>query len=220
MKPLSSLALSSVAAGALAACAAPRMLMTPLRWNPSDDMGELKVVKAEYSNGWGGTVQMTGPDMSDQVADAFAGQRLQIMPFTDARTIKNAIGQNLQDGAPRPVMTPDDVAAYVTRHVADVIRACRVQVVPTEGTRTLQGEVTEFFVREDNSYKASVMLRVTLTEASGQTIWTGSVHGEQNKWGKSFSADNYNEDLSDSLVRAVHQLLLDPAFLAAAHRGR
>lgn len=205
-------------AAALAGCASPMMLSTPLAWRPGDDPSDLRPVTAEFANGWGGTVQATGPDMSGQVYSAFEGQSLLVTPFTDARVDRSAIGANQEKNPPRPVTTPDDVAAFVTAHVVDVLRASRVPVVSVEGTRVLKGAIVEYFVREENRYNGTVMLDLTLTDASGGTLWHGTVHGAQSKWGRSFSADNYNENLSDALVRAVHQLLMDPAFLAAVHK--
>ena len=203
---------------AFAGCASPKLLATPLNWNPSDDLNDLHVIVGEYHNGWGGTMEATGADMSGQVADAFAGQQLQVMPLTDARTNKD-IGQNLQKDAPRPVTTPDNVADFVTAHVGDVLKACRVPVATAGGTRILKGELNEYFVKEDSRYDGSVVIRFTLTDAQGHELWSGTEHGEQNKFGRSFEADNYNENLSDATVRAVHALLMDKAFLAAVHKG-
>lgn len=212
--------LSLAAAVALAGCAPTKtMISTPLTWNPSDDVAGLHAVTATISNGWGGTLEETGPDLTGQVVDAFLGQKLQVLPFTDARAHKDAIGQNLQNSQPRPVTTTDNVADFVTAHVTTVLKACHAPVVTGGATRLLKGEVAEYFVKEDNQYDGNVLLHFTLTDAAGSQLWSGSVLGHESEHGRSFSADDYNQDLSDSLIRAVHKLLMDPAFLLAVHKG-
>jgi hypothetical protein len=206
---------------ALAACGGAKMISTPLHWSPTDDLNDLHQVTGQTNTGFlGATVDVTGPDMSGQVMDAFSGQSVQIMPLADTRTQKDAIGSNVEKSDPRPVTTKDDVALFVTEHVGDVLKACHVNVVSGGGSRVLKGEVLEYFTKEDNRYNASATLKFTLTDAGGKEIWSGLVVGKQNKFGHSFSADNYNECLSDALVRAVHQLLTNQAFLTAVHKGK
>ena len=222
MRKRLSLTIATLAAAAsLGACRGHASLInTPLTWNPSDDIGDLHQVLGEvhYAYGWGTTAQATGPDMSGQVADAFAGQQLQLMPLVDNRTVKD-IGSNTQDAPPRPVMTQDNVADFVTTHISEILKACRVPVVNSGGSRILKGELNEFFVHEDNKYAGSTIIHFVLTDAAGHEIWSGTIRGSQDKWGRSFEAENYTENLSDATVRAVHQLLMDPGFLAAAHKG-
>ena len=46
-------------------------------------------------------------------------------------------------------------------------------------------------------------------------MWTGITRGTSTRFGRSYSAENYYEALSDSLVDAVHNLMGSAAFHSA-----
>ncbi|MHB8419063.1 MAG: SH2 domain-containing protein [Myxococcales bacterium] len=181
-------------ATALGCAHSPSSLALTLTWSPSSDPGDVPSTSME----------------------AFVGQTLQILPFTDARTVKE-IGANHEESAPRPVITPDDVAAYLTSRAAIVLQASHVNVVPAGGTRLLQGAVNQFFVKEDNTYNGTVVMTFTLTNAQGKTLWQGVATGHSKRFGHSFDPGNYNECLSEATIEVFHDLLKNPDFLAAAH---
>ena len=109
------------------------------------------------------------------------------------------------------------MSLYISMHTEDVLRAAQIAVVPGGASRILSGEVVQFFVTEDNRYNATVTLNLTLTDNAGKVLWQGPAVGQQNKFGHSFDASNYNEALSDAIVRAFHALLMNDQFLAAVH---
>jgi hypothetical protein len=203
----------------LAACGGSQsMINTPLNWKPSDDPSDFHTVSAEIKNSWGMTgATISGPDNLPKIMAAFTGQKVQVMPFVDNRQVKDSIGANKENSTPRPVTTPDDVARFVSMHAEDVLRAAQIAVVPGGASRILSGELVQFFVTEDNRYNATVTLNLTLTDSAGKVLWQGPAVGQQNKFGHSFDASNYNEALSDAVVRALHTLLINDQFLAAVH---
>jgi hypothetical protein len=147
--------------------------------------------------------------------DAFDGVKLQLLPFVDKRKEKD-VGANVEEHFPRAVATTDDVAAFVTAHFGDVLQSAHVNVVDSDSNCTLKGEVRTFFVQEDNTYKGSVFLGLTLSDSHGREIWQGTANGRSKRFGHSLSAENYSETLSDALVDAVADLLKSPSFQKAA----
>jgi hypothetical protein len=158
-------------------------------------------------------------DGSSSTLDAFLNQKLQLLPFTDSRSQAD-IGENDEQTMPRPVTTPDDIPGYLTQHLGQALQGAHVNVVPTGGTRTLQGTLNQFFVKEDNMYNGTVILTFTLNDAQGKQLWQGVATGHSKRFGHSFSADNYNDTLSEATMEAVRDLLKNPSFLAAVHSGK
>ncbi len=159
-------------------------------------------------------------DVSSAVADAFLNQRVVIAPFGDVRQVRE-IGKNIEHSDhPLPVTTPDDVAKFVGDHVGSVLQSCRVTVVPSGGTRTLRGDVVEFFTQEENTYQSTVTIRFSLMDAAGKELFLGTGTGHAKRFGHSLDPENYSETLSEGVAEAVRDLLKNPAFLSAVHTGK
>lgn len=203
------LVLMCLAAIATSASAAEEHVLS-LVWKPTSDVNDLPSVFSPER--WTHDYAKDPPS-----SDAFEGLRVQVLPFIDARTEKT-IGSNTEEHWPRPITTKDDVAAFVSSHLGEVLQAAHVNVVASGATRLLRGEVRTFFVDEDNTYRGTVILQLTLTDAQGHELWQGPATGHSKRFGHSLSEENYNETFSDSLVDAVTDLLKNHAFLRAAAR--
>jgi hypothetical protein len=143
---------------------------------------------------------------------------LQVDRLADNRENRGFIGQSGEKQPPRKVTTPDDVSAFVTDHMKSLIARAGINVVDSGGTATLKGEIKQFFVDENETYKGDVVLRLTLTNPSGKVLWTGTTGGSANRFGRSYKAENYYETLSDALIDATYHLLQDPGFRKALAR--
>ena len=153
----------------------------PLEWRPTS---HLRL----------GTTQMTTSSVT-------------IATFTDGRDNKDAIGENREEDEPRPVTTTDDVGAFVGVHIRQLFDEAGIKTVDSNGSVTVKGEVTKFFVREGNTYKSEVALQLTVTDPEGKTLWKGLASGEATRFGRSYKAENYYEVLSDALVNTVSSML-------------
>lgn len=175
---------------AYSAPAKPKLLEhIPLVWRPTSDLRL-------------GTTQMTA-------ATVTIGQ------FTDARGNPQLIGENREDEMPKPVTTPDDVGAFVTKHLRELFSQAGVKTLDAKGSVTIQGEVTKFFVREEATYKSEVELHLSVVDSNGKTLWKGLASGDATRFGRSYRAENYYEVLSDALVNTVSSLLQSPEFQRA-----
>src|ERR1700761_3186308 len=87
-------ALLVAAAGSVALAAPKPLINEPLLWKPTSDirLGQLQKTTAS----------------------------IQFEPFKDVRDKPDAIGENREDKAPKPVTTKDDVGAFVSTHVREL----------------------------------------------------------------------------------------------------
>jgi hypothetical protein len=140
---------------------------------------------------------------------------IQFEIFQDARENRLAIGENDEDAQPKPVMTSDDVGAFVGTHMRELFQHAGLKTVDSEGAVTIKGEVRQFFVRETNTYQAQVAVRLTVVSRDGRTLWSGLASGDASRFGRSYKLDNYYEGLSDAIVNTVSSMLQSAQFQAA-----
>jgi hypothetical protein len=163
---------------------------SPLVWKPTTNIASV------------GSVDLTG----------LANTKLQVANVVDGRQNRALLGQNKEKSTPRIITTPDDVPAFVTGHMKEIISATGITVADSAPTRILKTELKQFYVEETDTYKGDVRMVVTLTDASGKSLWNGTTGGSATRFGRSYKAENYYETLSDSLIEAVFNLVRNPGF--------
>lgn len=146
---------------------------------------------------------------------AFSQQSITIAPFQDRRPNPELIGENRESKTPLVVTTSDNVAAFVTRKIADLLAQSGLDVVDSGGGLVMRGEVISFFVTETNTYVGDVRVRLSVRAPRDRVVWQGIVGGTADHFGRSYRDENYYETLSDSLVHLVENLLRDPDFRKA-----
>jgi hypothetical protein len=177
----------------LSGCATGRLENVPLVWKPTSGLGA------------GGHIDL---------ADVRAA-KVKVAPMTDSRQTPKLIGENREETTPRTVTTRDNVAAFVTARFKILLGNAGLDVVDSGETATIKGEVKQFFVAETSTYEAQVRFLITVTDPSGNPRWSGVIDGNARRFGRSYSAENYYEVLSDAVVTAVASLLADEGFLKA-----
>lgn len=175
---------------ALGACAAqPPLQGVALKWTPSAD-ANLGVVQS-------------------------SAHRFSFEHFKDARQQPELIAENREKATPRTVTTKDDVGVFVTTHMRRIFDRGGLTTVDSGGDVVVSGEIRQFFVEERDTYKANVVMHLTLRNSAGATLWEGDVSGAASTFGRSYSMENYNQVLSDSLIDATATLLKDHDFRSA-----
>lgn len=164
----------------------------PLVWKPTTNLVP------------SGTIDLTGRKTA----------RLRI-EVTDNRADAGLIGRNSEKLPPRRVTTPDNVAAFVGEHMKQIIAGTSVAEIDDASRVILKVEIQQFLVEETEIYNGDVRLKVTLVNGNDSPLWTGITGGTSIRFGRSFSAENYYETLSDSLIDAVHHLIQSTTFRAA-----
>ena len=168
------------------------------------------------------TLRVTAPLASTMppVPEVSPNLKLYVAQVQDTRAEKSKIGENREDqklGA-RPVTArATDPAQFVREVLTRQLPTVGVHTIgaPTGANRILSVKLRQFYVIETDTYKATVDCEVNVADNSGQALFNGGVTGENNTFGRSFSAENYQQVLSDATVQALRNLLKDQAFLAA-----
>ncbi|MGH8217759.1 MAG: hypothetical protein ACREUT_04215 [Steroidobacteraceae bacterium] len=175
---------------ALVACAArPPLKNVSLQWTPSAD--------ASF-----GAVQASDHKFS-------------FTAFRDVRQRPELIAENREKATPRLVTTKDDVGVFVATHMRQIFDRAGLTTLDSGGDLVITGDVRRFFVEETNTYKASVVLRIAVRTTTGRVLWEGNVSGAASTFGRSYSMENYDQVLSDSIVNATVTLFNDQSFRSA-----
>jgi hypothetical protein len=170
----------------------------PLKWSPTDTLAEL------------GPVDVSG---------ALLTTKVHFDTFVDTRQSQQTIAENREKAANiRAVTTATNVASFVTEHLRDTLHAAGLNTVDGVGDVTVSGEIREFFVTETSLYRGNLSLLITVRSNEGKEIWSGVVLGGAERFGRSYRADNYCETISDMVLRATYNLLVNQGFHAALQK--
>jgi len=164
--------------------AADKLENIALEWSPTEPISERR------------PIDLTGLE----------GVKLQVETFTDARDDPTSIGRSLNKAPLRKVTTRSNVPRFVTYEVKVLLSDLGLDVVDTGGTVIMTGEIKQFFAEDDTRYKATVELRITLSDPAGKALWVVDTTGTSSRFGIAYKAANYYEVLSDALIGAVHEL--------------
>ena len=164
----------------------------PLKWTPTSSLTEM------------GPLNLSASDLA---------ARIHVDTLVDARQNPTLIGQNTEKAdKPLSVSTSSDVPAFVTEHLKDTLRAGGLTVVDDGGDLILSGEIRQYYVTEVNMYRGEVSLVLHLKNSAGKELWSGAITGDAERFGRSYKAENYFEVLSDTLLKAGYNLMINPGF--------
>lgn len=140
-----------------------------------------------------------------------------IPPVEDKRADKMTIGANREDAKAIPVYAASAPADFFRQSVSREMMNSGLYMTDdaASATHTLSFELVRFAADEAPSYRADVVARAKLTDAKGNVRWEGAVNGYGTRFGRSLSAENYQEVLSDSLITLVEGMLSNASFQAA-----
>jgi len=201
MKITNGIAFVLLFAGLSACHTAPvRLDNIPLMWKPTSwkSTSELKLPAGALKN----------------ILDT----KVQFNAFKDVRKNPELVAENNENATPKPVTTRDNVGEFVSAHFRWAFDRAGLTTVDSGGDVFVDGEVRQFFVNETEIYKGQVLLRISVRNRAGKTLWTGAATGTATNFGHSYSAENYYEVFSDSVLNAVSSLLEDADFRTALAR--
>lgn len=173
--------------------AAARDKKVTLRWIPSDDVHEKTFINVK----------------------AMAKLNVKIPAVIDNRSEKDCIGRNIEESRNKRYVTDSDIAEWATKHVRKILDHFKISSRGKGADIVLQFSLVNFFVTEESIYKGNVSFLVTAKGNDGSMIWEGAVHGDSNRWGRSYSPNNYLECICNAFVDAVYALVANNKFIAA-----
>jgi hypothetical protein len=111
-------------------------------------------------------------------------------------------------------LTEDSVAEWVTHNFARSLGQAGVRVT-SGGEVVISGEIITFLASKSPDYNGDVAIRIGV-ERGGKVLWRGTVSGWAHEPDGSGigDEDDYNEVLSDAIMRAAASLAWYPKFRA------
>ena len=85
----------------------------------------------------------------------------------------------------------------------------------SQADRVILTELHTFWVKETDTYESEVRGTFIVQDRSGKQLWKGTMNGTAKRFGRSLSAENYQEVLSDGMVDLVQNLLSNQKFREA-----
>ncbi|WP_166726941.1 DUF4136 domain-containing protein [Crenobacter cavernae] len=151
----------------------------------------------------------------DTRLDPAQAKTIAIGRLGDTRKNPQEIGKSIEDGGNKPVTTKDDVAAWSSDKLKSTLAELGFKLVDNNPQLLIGGEVQNFYVLENTSYKSNVRIKLSASDPSGKVLWQGFAVGNASRFGRSYKLENYYEALSDAYLDAVQNLLKDKEFIAA-----
>lgn len=152
------------------------------------------------------------PPPSAAVASALGAVAVEPGEFRDGRTTPpNVVGTYEDDGF--KVTTKGDVRAFWAGRERVLLEGAGMRFQTPGGAR-LDATLLQLDVLEGNTFNGTARMAFTVTTRSAQP-WTKTYDGHSKRWGRTHKPDNFDEALSNAIVDATRQLLVDPAFAAA-----
>jgi hypothetical protein len=113
------------------------------------------------------------------------------------------------------VRTETNVGTFASEVLPRLATGWGLRLDPTADL-TMTVSVVRWFLKHNDlpfgaTYDADVTLRGEMVNAAGVTIWRGVAEGDEHRYGKAKSKDNFNEVSSDAVQKAFSKLLSDPA---------
>ena len=143
--------------------------------------------------------------------------RVYVAPVQDGRTDKDRIGENQENTPPTPIYGDSSPTEFVRAVVAEQFNNNGVTVVASAdgADAVLAMTLNRFWAQESPNYDAQVVLAVEVRSRSGAALWSGTASGHDGTFGRSLSAENYQQVLSNAVVNAVSGLVAKPQFQEA-----
>jgi hypothetical protein len=153
--------------------------------------------------------------MADYAGD-LPQTKVQVAPVTDNRPDKERVGENLEEKDPVAVQTGDDPAEFVQARLAELLSKAGVQVAEGgQAERVIKTELHTFWAKETSTYESEIRATFIVQDGTGRQLWKGTINGTAKRFGRSLSAENYQEVFSDGLVDLVQNLLSNQKFRQA-----
>lgn len=148
-----------------------------------------------------------------------AGTKIHVAKIVDDRPDTKTIGENVEKkDRPVPVYALErSPPAFLDDVLSKELARAGFVVVerPDDATAVLAVTLSKFFVTEAESYQAEISAKVELRDKAGKVLFGGPITGSKSQWGKSLSAQNYQEVLSKAALDFVGSLAGNPAFKKA-----
>ena len=143
--------------------------------------------------------------------------RVYVPAVQDARPQQDRIGENRESSPAIPIYAGSSPTLFVREALIEQLKANGVAVADSANAADAIVVVTlnRFWAEESPNYDAQIVLAVEVRGRDGAVRWSGTTSGNDGTFGRSLSAENYQQVLSNALVNAVAVLVAKPQFQQA-----
>ena len=143
--------------------------------------------------------------------------RVHVAAVQDGRAEREKIGENRENSPPVPILADSSPTEFVRAALVEQLKNSGVKVAEGSDAAdfTLAVTLTRFWAEESPNYDAQVMLAAEVRTRGGAAVWSGTASGHDGTFGRSLSAENYQQVLSNALVNAIASLTAKPQFQEA-----
>jgi uncharacterized lipoprotein YajG len=151
------------------------------------------------------------PRPSAAVAQSFAAAPI-AFGLRDVRPDPSAVGT--YDDGTFTVRTSDNVAQFCSNKLGEMLAHAGARMNETPQA-VLEAELLQYTVVEGATFAGTVQLRATVRRGNTGQEWSKIYTGTSKRFGRSHSADNFNEALSNALSDATSKMVTDDDFAHA-----
>jgi len=137
-------------------------------------------------------------------------------PLEDRRETPDQVGENTEKPKIVPVKTgQDEVTSFIEKSFRREFGRAGLNIVDSKekANRIFQISLHNLWVKERNTYQASVMVNVNVQDQSGKNLVSQGFSGLNTRWGKSYNENEYRKALSDAVVDLLKNMFNDSAFM-------
>ncbi len=136
--------------------------------------------------------------------------------FEDKRKTPDQVGQNSEKPKIIPAkVDPAEVSAFMRTAFIREFKRAKFNVVDSEkaAQKIVKGALLNLWVEEKNTYDASVVTEIIVTDGSGKKLFDQNFRALTTRWGRSHKEDEYRKVLSDTAGELIKNLFSNEAFL-------
>jgi hypothetical protein len=159
-------------------------------------------------------------DMPEASMQLPTGSPKVYIEVTDTRpnATSDQIGQNTEESTPVPVRAAGGTPAqFVKDSLTQQLNRVGVATVATAdgADRKIMVNLTVFQADEASTYHAQIMTLIKVQDASGKDLWEHAAAGDNTTFGKSLNPEDYQQVLSNAMVKLFSSVMADPSFAKA-----
>lgn len=146
--------------------------------------------------------------------------KIYIPPISDDRIDKSNIGQNAENSTP-PLLykTADSPTDFVRNGLMKELSGAGLSIVQDQGSasRVLSLSLRKFNSEIHGLFHGDITTNVDIKDASGNSLWKGTLIGHDEHFGRNANLENVPENLSNAVVKLADGILGNPGVQKVLH---
>jgi len=130
------------------------------------------------------------------------------------------VGENTED-SDRPITIyskeASEAAAFAKAALVKELSnaGMAINTAQANADRVIKITLVKFWCQETETYKSVIRVKVSIQDQYGKELYAAIYTGSAQNFGRSLSAENYNQTFSDSVAGVAEEMLKDQALIKA-----